>query len=173
MRIYTSQGTVDYRIAEVDSITFLQSEVNSQLQEFVDHVEVHFQDGPFITVAPSIEKEGAPTINEEHTCYALNSVSNEGWLHYTVKLNSGETETDRTLFLESPEIMVSLLSSDGTEIHGHAFDLDEVTVSHIQSGFVFHDLQAETYTIKLEGLTNATTTKIMMTHPPKNHEHDH
>ena len=96
-----------------------------------------------------------------------------GWLSYAVEAEAGEDHYDRTLFFDTKGIGAELFNG-ATEVHGHAVDLDEVTPTVIESGVLFHDLEALTYTIKLTNLVVGDTIRVVMAHTGDDHdEHDH
>lgn len=147
---------------------------HSEYAEFVEHVDEHFIDTTSPEVVPTSDYKTAQDISEEHTCYTVTPTASEGWLLYTVELEEGETETDRTLFLNANGVEAKLYGMLGVELPGHAADLDEVTTEHIKAGFIFHELQAGTYGVYLSGLTAGTPVKIVMAHGGDNVEgHDH
>ncbi len=137
---------------------------HAEYAEFIEHIEEHFEDESSPAVVPTDAKETAPDISEEHTCYTATATSTEGWLSYTVTLEGEETEADRSLFFDNGAVVAELFAADGTEIHGHEADLDEVTTAYIKVGYIFHELKAGTYAVKLEGLTANAPVKLVMAH---------
>ena len=145
---------------------------HNKYQDFIEHVEEHFVDGPFDTVMA----RGASTallsdVSAEHTCFLVVSEDSIGWLSYTVVLESGETESDRTLFFDTPNIGAILFDAN-TEVIGHSADLDEVVTTVIECGVIFHKLTAKNYQIKLSNLMMGDTIRLVCAHGGDSHE-DH
>lgn len=155
-----------------------QHEEHSAFEEFVEHVDHHFEDAESPEVVPTSDYKTAQDVSAEHTCYTVKPTATEGWLLYTVELEEGETATDRSIFINAEGVTAKFFGAFGAEADGHALDLDEVTTEHIKAGFVFHELKAGGYGIHLSGLTVGTPVKIVIAHGGdeggEGHEgHDH